>query len=93
MVKKFFYSGGMTQVQMQLAALRIQLAELTKGKEKHEKVWCTKCRNEGHHKDECLTITQYLVMGAPNLLPGGGYCGISTKWGHHPTMYCPLLQK
>jgi hypothetical protein len=47
---------------------------------------------EGHHKDECPTFVQYLVVGAPNPLPGGGYCEICKKWGHHPTE-CPLLQK
>jgi hypothetical protein len=85
-------SGGMAQVQTQLVALTIQLEELTKGKEKQEQVWCTKCRTEGHHKDECPTFTQYLETGAPNPLPGGGYCEICKKWGHHPTE-CPLLQK
>jgi hypothetical protein len=43
---------GMVQVQMHLAALTIQLEDLTKWKEKREQVWCTECRNEGHHKDE-----------------------------------------
>jgi hypothetical protein len=49
-------SGGMAQVQMQLDTLTIQLEELTKGKEKHEHIWCTKCRIEGHHKDEFPTF-------------------------------------
>jgi hypothetical protein len=35
---------------------------------------------------------QYLAVGAPNPLPGGGYYEICKKWGHHPTE-CPLLQK
>jgi hypothetical protein len=47
---------------------------------------------KGHHKDECPTFVQYLAVGAPNPLPGGGYCEICKKWGHHPTE-CPLLQK
>jgi hypothetical protein len=63
--------GGMAQVQTQLDALTIQLVELTKGREKQEQVWCTKCRTKGHHKDECPTFTQYLAAGAPNPLPGG----------------------
>jgi hypothetical protein len=46
-------SGGMVQVQTQLGALMIQLEELTKGKEKCEQVWCTKCSIEFHNKDEC----------------------------------------
>jgi hypothetical protein len=54
-------NGGMPQVQMQLAASTIQLEELKKGKEEHEQVWCTKCRIEGHHKDEYPTFSQYLA--------------------------------
>jgi hypothetical protein len=46
-------NNGMAQIQNQLAALTIQLEEITKGKEKWEHIWCTKCRTEGHHKDEC----------------------------------------
>jgi len=46
------YIGGMTQVQMQLAALKIQMVEITEGKEKQKQVWCTKCTTEVHHKDE-----------------------------------------
>jgi hypothetical protein len=83
---------GMTQVQTQLTALTIQLAELKKEKEKQEQVLCTKCMTEGHHKDKCLEFTQYLATGVPNPLLGGGYCEICKKWGHHPIEY-PLLQK
>jgi hypothetical protein len=28
-----------------------------KSKEKREVVWCTTCRTEGHHKNECPTFT------------------------------------
>jgi hypothetical protein len=76
-------NGGMEQVHTQLVALTIQLAEHTKGMEKWEQVWCTKCRTEGHHKDKCPTLAQYLETGSPN---------ICKKWGHDPTE-CPLLQK
>jgi hypothetical protein len=47
---------GMAQVQSQLATLTIQLQDLAKGKEKCEEVWCTTCRIEGHHKNECPTF-------------------------------------
>jgi hypothetical protein len=77
---------------MQLASLMIQLEKLTKGKAKHEQVWCTKCRTEGHHKDKYPTFTQHLSSGVSNPLPGGGYYKICNKWGHHLTE-CPLLQK
>jgi hypothetical protein len=82
----------MEQVQTQLDALIIQLEELTKGKEKREKVWCTKCRTEGHHKDEFQKFMKYVAIRVLNPLPGGGYCGICKKWGHHPTKF-PLLHK
>jgi hypothetical protein len=86
------YSGEMAQVQKKLSTLTIQLAKLTKGKEKQEQVWCTKCRNEGHYKTECLTFLQYLATGELNPLLGGGYYEICKKWGHHPHDF-PLLQK
>jgi hypothetical protein len=70
---------------MQLSALTIQLVEMTKGKEKQDKVWCTKCRIQGHNKDEFSTFMQYLVIGEPNPLPRGGYYETCKKWDHHPT--------
>jgi hypothetical protein len=72
-------SGGMAQVQTQLVSLMIQLAKLTKGKEKHEQVWCTKFRTKGHHTDGFPSCAQYLVTGVSNPLPGGGYCKICKK--------------
>jgi hypothetical protein len=84
--------GGMVQFQTQLVSLTIQLEKLTKGKGKQEQVHYIKCRIEGHHKDEFLEFAQYLATGAPNPLPGGGYCEISKKWGHHLTK-CLLPQK
>jgi hypothetical protein len=82
----------MVQVQTRLVALTIQLAELTKGKEKREQVWCITCRIAGHHKDKCPAFAQYFVTGAPNPLRGGGYCEICKTWGHHPPNF-PLLHK
>jgi hypothetical protein len=64
-------SGGMAQVQTQLVALTIQIAELTKGKDKHDQVSCTKCKTEGHHKDEFPTFTQYLATRVSNPFLGG----------------------
>jgi hypothetical protein len=72
-------NGGMVQVQTQLDALTIQLAEMTKGNEKRELFWCTKCMTECHHKDEFPTFTQYLVKGVLNQLSGGEYCEICKK--------------
>jgi hypothetical protein len=75
-----------------LVVLTIQLVDITKGKEKWEQIWCTKCRTEGHHKDECPTFAEYMAAEAPNPLPRGGYCEICNKWGHNLHDF-PLLQK
>jgi hypothetical protein len=48
--------GGMEQVQTQLVALKIQLDEFAKGREKQEQVWCTKRKTGGHHKDKLPTF-------------------------------------
>jgi hypothetical protein len=61
-------SGGMAQVKMYLDALNIQLEEIKKGNKKCEQVWHTKCRTEGHHKDECPTFLQYLETRVSNPL-------------------------
>jgi hypothetical protein len=45
---------------------------LNKNKDKREVIWCTMCRTEGHHKNECLVFTQYMVAGMSNPLPMGG---------------------
>jgi hypothetical protein len=50
-------NGGVEQVYTQLDTLKIKMEEVTKGKEKREKVRCTKCRTQGHHKDEFSAFT------------------------------------
>jgi hypothetical protein len=45
-----------------LKNLTFQLNQ-NKGKDKREVVWCTTCRTEGHHKNECPTFT---VHGSRN---------------------------
>jgi hypothetical protein len=44
---------GMAQVQSQSVVLTIQLQDIVKGKEKRKEVWCTTCRIEENHKNEC----------------------------------------
>jgi hypothetical protein len=62
-----------------LKSLTFQLNQ-NKGKEKREVVWCTTCRIEGHHKNECLTFTQYMAAGLPNPFPTEGlWCEICKK--------------
>jgi hypothetical protein len=64
-----------------------------KNKDKWEVVWCTTCRTEGHHKNECPTFVQYMAVGMPNPLPLGGlWCEICKKPGHDPYHYT-MMQK
>ena len=50
----------------------MELQDLNKGKEvnseTHSEVWCTKCKVEGHHKDQCPMFWDYIAAGGPNLL-------------------------
>jgi len=72
----------MEQVKSQLAALRIQLSEIKKEKEKCEHIWCITCKTEGHRKEECPKLAQYMAIEAPYPLTGGvGYCEICKTWG------------
>jgi hypothetical protein len=64
-----------------------------KGKEKREVVWCTTCRIEGHHKNECPTFVQYMETRVPNPFPiGGPWCNIFQTHGHEPYR-CLMMQK
>jgi hypothetical protein len=75
-----------------LKNLTFQLNQ-NKGKEKREVVWCTLCRTEGHHKNECPTFAQYMETGVPNPFPTGGpWCEICKTHGHDP-YHCPMMQK
>jgi hypothetical protein len=75
-----------------LKNLTFQLNQ-NKGKEKREVVWCTTCRTEGHHKNECPTFVQYMETGVPNPFPTGGpWCEICKTHGHDP-YHCPMMQK
>jgi hypothetical protein len=48
-----------------------------RSKEKREVFWCTTCRTEGHHKNECPTFTQHMETGLPNPFPTRGlWCEI-----------------
>ena len=60
---------GMDQLQQQLVNITLELQSLKKGKEVREEIWCTRCRTEGHSKEQCPVVAQYLASGAPNPLP------------------------
>jgi hypothetical protein len=64
-----------------------------KDKDKKEFFWCTTCKMEGHHKNECPTFAQYMAARMPNPLPIGGlWCKICKKPGHDP-YHCTMMQK
>ena len=63
---------GTVQIQSQLDNLTIQLQDIKKGKEAQKDLWCTKCRTDGHTKDNCLTFMNYVSSVAPNTLSAHG---------------------
>ena len=62
-------SIGMTNLQNQLANLTLQMHEIRKGKEVAQDIWCIKCKEQGHTKDNCPVFTEYIATGFPNPLP------------------------
>ena len=87
-------STGMATLQNQLANLTLQLHEIKKGKEVAQEIWCTKCKAQGHTKDNCPVFVEYLASGAPNPLPNTHrpWCELC-RTIRHPPQQCPLLQK
>jgi hypothetical protein len=75
-----------------LKNIKFQLNQ-NRGKEKREVVWCTLCRIEGHHKNECPNFAQYMETGVANPFPTGGpWCDICKMHGYGP-YHCPMMQK
>ena len=62
-------NSGIVQIQAQLAAMALELRDMNIGKPSREEVWCTHCRTEGHDKDRCPLVRNYLNTGAPNPFP------------------------
>ena len=59
-------NSGIAQIQAQLAAMALELHDMKKGKPGRKEVWCTHCRIEGHDKEQCPVVRNYLNTGAPN---------------------------
>ena len=87
-------AAGMVQIQSEMDNLMIQLQDIKKGKEAQEYLWCTKCRMDGHTKDNCLTFMNYVSSDAPNPLSSHGlpWCRICETRGHRDEE-CLYLQK
>lgn len=77
--------AGVQNIQHQLANLTLELQDVNRGKETRLEVWCTKCKAEGHYKDQCLMFRDYLGSGANNRVnPGSSlWCAISREAGQH----------
>ena len=60
-------NSGIAQIQAQLAAMDLELRDMKIGKTGREEVWCTQCRTEGHDKEQCPVVRNYLNTSAPNL--------------------------
>jgi len=58
----------MSQIQTQLASLSLQIEDMRKEKGKRTDIWCIRCRTEGHDKEHCPALSDYLAAGAPNPL-------------------------
>ena len=68
-------NSGITQIQAQLAEMDLELRDMKKGKSIREEVWCTRCRTEGHDKEQCPVLRNYMNAGAPNPFnPNVLYC-------------------
>jgi hypothetical protein len=59
-------SSGMSQILSQLTSLSLQVEDMKKdkGKDKRDKIWCIRCKSEGHNKDNFPLFHDYLVSGA-----------------------------
>ena len=67
---------------------------MKKAKAIREEVWCTRCKTEGHDKEQCPTLRNYLNTGAPNPFnPNVLYCEICRRTGQHRPKDCYLLQR
>jgi len=45
--------------------LTLQLQDIKKIKEVREEVWCTKCKSEGHSKEQCPLFRNYMASETP----------------------------
>jgi hypothetical protein len=61
----------------------------------HDHVWCATFWSEGHHRDECPTLGNYMETGVSNPFPARHqikWCKFCRKWGHIPPNF-PTLGK
>ena len=86
-------NSSIAQIQARLAVMALELHDMKKGKTKHEQVWCTQCWTEGHAKEQCPVVRNYLNTGAPNSFNLQVlYCELYRTTGQHRPEDCYLLQ-
>jgi hypothetical protein len=85
---------GLSQVQLKLANVTMQLQDMENMKVVHTHVWCNICFFEGNCRDGCPVLPNYVEMGAPIPFPSRQeeWCEICTQWGHAPPRF-PTLKK
>ena len=77
-------NSSIAQIQAQLVAMALELRDMKKGKVIREEIWCTRCRTEGHDKEQCPVVRNYLNTGAPNPFnPQVLYCELCRTTGQH----------
>ena len=87
-------NSGIAQIQSQLVAMALELRDMKKGKYTHEEVWCTYCKTEGHDREQCPAVRNYLNTGAPNPFnPAVLYCEICRTTSQHRPEDLYLLQR
>ena len=87
-------NSRIAQIQAQLAEMALEIRDMKKGKSIRENVWCTRCKTEGHDKEQCLVLRNYLNTGAPNPFnPNVLYCEICRTTGQHRLEDSYLLQR
>ena len=75
-------NSSIAQIQAQLAEMALELRNMKKGKSLQEEVWCTRCKTEGHDKEQCPVLRNYLNTSAPNPFnPTVLYCEICRTTG------------
>ncbi len=72
----------------------LELRDMRKGKVFHEEVWCTRCKTEGHDKEQCPALRNYLNTGAPSPFNNNVlYYEIYRKTGQHRPRDFYFLQR
>ena len=63
---------GVKQIHAEIQNLCLEMQNLKKEKaprsEAWEEVWCIKCKGQGHDKDHCPVLVNFVVMGGPTPL-------------------------